>query len=588
MINKTDEIKYEIKQKLLDRFRVFLLIFVLLIVPLAFIRSKGVFTPVVIITLIVAIISLALHVFKEKVSLNFKIYIIAVLLGSVIINGLINFGIIASAKSFIILLSVFLSYILPLKRTYTFLFVFLSIYAIFAFLYINGYLTYNFNIINQISQPAFWFVDGAVLLIVSVLLIQVGNSINFQLTKNLDDLLDSKAILKDREEKYKSLFDNDKLAVIILKDKVIIECNLKALELFKCKEEDIIGKEPYELSPKYQPDGILSKEKAQTLEDFTNKNPSNNLNPEWQHINSQGELFLVSTSITPISLSTGSFVYIVLKDITNERKTALELDVYRKKLETLVEKRTIELSQSNVQLENSLEREKELGKLKTSFVAMASHEFRTPLAAIKAATDVILKYNDKLSQEDIKKRLFKIKREVSDMNIMLEDILIIGKADSQKLQFNAIEQNLVVLVKNIILEYQLTQVEVREVIYKLSMDKIMISVDPKWIKHIVINLFSNALKYSEAPSSITIEIRQEENEVILSVTDKGIGISKKDQESLFEPFHRGENVGNIEGTGLGLSVLQTAIDLHKGKIKVESKLNNGSTFIVSLPYEGTI
>ena len=258
-----------------------------------------------------------------------------------------------------------------------------------------------------------------------------------------------------------------------------------------------------------------------------------------------------------------------------------QMDNYKTNLEDTVKKRTFEL-------ENSLEREKELGKLKTSFVAMASHEFRTPLAAIQAATDVILRYKDKLSQEDIEKRLFKIKREVNDMKIMLEDILIIGKAESQKLQFNTIEQDLVDLVKNIVSDYQLTQKNEREVIYKISMDKIILNVDPKWIKHIIINLLSNALKYSKAPASIIIEIRQEENEVMLSFTDQGIGISEKDQESLFEPFHRGKNVGNIQGTGLGLSVLQTAIDLHKGKIKVKSKLNNGSTFIVSLPYKGTI
>jgi PAS domain S-box-containing protein len=258
-----------------------------------------------------------------------------------------------------------------------------------------------------------------------------------------------------------------------------------------------------------------------------------------------------------------------------------QMDNYKTNLEETVKKRTFEL-------ENSLEREKELGKIKTSFVAMASHEFRTPLAAIGAATDVILRYKDKLSQEDIDKRLFKVKREVSAMTIMLEDILIMGKSEVQKLEFNAIELDLVVLVKNIVADYQLTQEEEREVTYKISIDQTMLNADPKWIKHIIINLLSNALKYSEASTSIIIEIRQEEDEVILSVTDQGIGISEKDQKSLFEPFHRGENVGNIQGTGLGLSVLQTAIDLHKGKIKVESKLNNGSTFIVSIPYEGTI
>jgi PAS domain S-box-containing protein len=256
-----------------------------------------------------------------------------------------------------------------------------------------------------------------------------------------------------------------------------------------------------------------------------------------------------------------------------------QMDNYKTNLEDTVKKRTFEL-------ENSLEREKELGKIKTSFVAMASHEFRTPLAAIQAATDVILRYKDKLSQEDIDKRLFKIKREVRDMTIILEDILILGKSEVQKLKFRAIELDLVVLVKNIVSDYQLTQEKPREVAYKISKDNIMLNADPKWIKHIIINLLSNALKYSEAPASIIIEIRQEKTEVILSVSDQGIGISEKDQAILFEPFNRGENVGNIQGTGLGLSILQKAIDLHKGKIKIESKLNNGSTFIVSLPYEG--
>ena len=399
MINKTDERMHEVKNKLINTFIVVSLIFMLLIIPLLFLRSKGVFTSDVIAVLIAAISFSALHAFKEKVSLKFKIYIIIVLIGSVIINGLINFGFIASGKTYIILLSVFLSYVIPLKRTYTLLFVFLSAYAICAFLYINGYLTYNFNIINQINQPGYWIIDGAIILIVSVILISVGYKIRAQLTKNFDDVID--------------------------------------------------------------------------------------LN--------------------------------------------LELDVYRKKLETLVEKRTIELSQSNVKLENSLEREKELGVLKTSFVAMASHEFRTPLGAIQAATDVILRYKDKLSQEDIDKRLFKIKREVRGMTTMLEDVLIMGRSDAQKLEFNSIELDMVALVKNIISEYQLTQEIQREVIFKFSSDKIMLFADPKWINSIVINLFSNALKYSEPPASIGIEIRQEENEVLLSVTDKGIGISKKDQ-----------------------------------------------------------
>jgi signal transduction histidine kinase len=253
-----------------------------------------------------------------------------------------------------------------------------------------------------------------------------------------------------------------------------------------------------------------------------------------------------------------------------------ELDSYKNNLENLVKNRTLEL-------ENSLEREKELGKLKTSFVSMASHEFRTPLTAINAIADVILLYKEKLSKDEVEKRLIKIKKEVKDMAIMLDDILIIGKSDSQKLIFKAIKIDLVNLVKTIITEYQLTQAEQRDVIYKFSMDKIMLNADPKWIKHIVINLFSNAIKYSNSPASVGIDIRQEKNKIILSVSDQGIGISKKDQKILFEPFHRGENVGNISGTGLGLTVLEKAVLLHKGKIGVISEIGKGTEISIHIP-----
>ena len=210
---------------------------------------------------------------------------------------------------------------------------------------------------------------------------------------------------------------------------------------------------------------------------------------------------------------------------------------------------------------------------------MASHEFRTPLAAINAAADVILRYYDRLNQDDIYQRLEKIKREVKDMTIMLEDILIIGKADSQKLEYNPVEINLVAEVKKITADYQLAESGDREIKVHYATENIPLIADPKWIKHITINLLSNALKYSE--KEIEIVIKEENEQVVLMVKDQGIGISEKDQKKLFDPFHRGENVGNISGTGLGLSVLEKAVALHGAKIEVESKPNEGSTFKVT-------
>ena len=252
------------------------------------------------------------------------------------------------------------------------------------------------------------------------------------------------------------------------------------------------------------------------------------------------------------------------------------LNEYKENLESKVVSRTQEL-------EESLEREKELGILKTNFVSMASHEFRTPLTSIKATSDVILRYFDKLSRNDIDERLGKIKSEVEDMTIMLEDILIIGKSDAHKLDFNPELLDIVSLIKAIITEYQFGESEKRFIVYEISLPVIMAQIDKKWIKHIIINLFSNAVKYSDKGKQIEICIKKDRAGISFSFKDYGIGISKKDIKLLFKPFHRGENVQNISGTGLGLSVLQNAVELHKGKIEVNSEIGKGSYFRVNLP-----
>ena len=252
------------------------------------------------------------------------------------------------------------------------------------------------------------------------------------------------------------------------------------------------------------------------------------------------------------------------------------LNSYKENLEDMVKSRTKEL-------EESLEREKELGILKTNFVSMASHEFRTPLAAINATADVLSRYYDKLDRDEIDKRLDKIKVEVANMAVMLEDILIIGKSDSQKLEFDPQQLNIVTLVQNIISEYQLGEPERREVEFGIKSQDILVDADQKWIKHIIINLFSNALKYSDIDTPVKIQIINKSNCVIISFEDEGIGISTGEIERLFDPFHRGSNVGQIPGTGLGLAVLKKAIDLHSGQISVESQLGKGSKFSVKLP-----
>jgi signal transduction histidine kinase len=252
------------------------------------------------------------------------------------------------------------------------------------------------------------------------------------------------------------------------------------------------------------------------------------------------------------------------------------MDKLKEELEYKVESRTQELSES-------LEREKELGLLKSRFVAMASHEFRTPLTTINATSDIILKYANKMDQDEINLRLEIIKDEVKGMTVMLEDVLIIGKSDVQKLEYNPESVDVISLIKDIIAGYQLSDSENRTFIYHLSSTVIMAKIDKKWIKNIIINLVSNAVKYSDQDTDIEVSINRDQDNISFSFKDYGIGISKEDIKLLFEPFYRGSNVNEVSGSGLGLAVLQKAVNLHKGKIEIESEIGKGSIFTVTLP-----
>ena len=243
----------------------------------------------------------------------------------------------------------------------------------------------------------------------------------------------------------------------------------------------------------------------------------------------------------------------------------------------------VQVKSRTIKLEESLEREKELSALTSRFTSMVSHEFRTPLSVVNATSDIILKYADKMSQDDINLRLETIKNEVADMTSMLEDVLIIGKSDAQKLEYNPESLDVVSLVKDIIAGYQLSDADNRDITYHQSSPVIMLTLDKKWIKNIVINLISNAVKYSDKDTAIEVSINEDKAGVSLSFKDYGIGIAQEDIKVLFEPFYRASNVGDIPGTGLGLVVLQKAIDLHNGKIEIESEVGKGSNFIVTLP-----
>jgi len=234
-------------------------------------------------------------------------------------------------------------------------------------------------------------------------------------------------------------------------------------------------------------------------------------------------------------------------------------------------------------LRMALEKEKELGDLKTNFMTMASHEFRTPLATILAGADILSRYRSKLSEAQIDERLDKIRQQVMHIKDMLENVLQVVQVQSGRVEFLPTKTNLCTFCKEVVDEFEVQPNYRGKIKYTYPTPPIMFTFDIHLMHHIITNLLSNALRYSLTDASVSLELTQTTKSVIIRVKDSGMGIPSDDMRYLFEPFHRGSNVSNITGTGLGLSIVKQAVDLHNGTVSVESVLGEGSCFVVELP-----
>lgn len=224
----------------------------------------------------------------------------------------------------------------------------------------------------------------------------------------------------------------------------------------------------------------------------------------------------------------------------------------------------------------------QINEVKTRFLSIASHEIRNPLHTISAFAQILLhRSSDKLSEAQKREFYEKIKGYVKKTTDILDDILLLTKGELAKQKLNVVQVNLDDLCQQIIQEIQFSAN--KNLINFISQGKyINTYVDEKLLRHIITNLLTNAIKYSPEKSSVEFELIYDE-EVTFYIKDKGIGISQSDQKHLFESFYRASNVGNIPGTGLGLSIVKQCVELHGGKIVVNSEVGVGTTFIVTLP-----
>jgi PAS domain S-box-containing protein len=283
---------------------------------------------------------------------------------------------------------------------------------------------------------------------------------------------------------------------------------------------------------------------------------------ETKHIRKNGTIFPVMVDSTNVEDKNGNFIYTIVnvQDIT-ERK------------------------QAEIEIRTALEKEKELSELKTRFLTMTSHEFRTPLATILSSAELLEYYSHKLPKDE-KQGLFRqIENATKRMTQLLEDILAINKAEAGKVQFKPESLNLEKLCHEIVSEIQLSTGNKHKIVFTNSGNCTSAVMDEKLLRHILLNLLSNAVKYSPKGGIVEFGLTCQNQNATFKVKDFGIGIPIEDQPQLFESFHRASNVGNIPGTGLGLSIVKRMVDLHAGSISVASEIGLGTTFTVTIPLE---
>lgn len=405
--------------------------------------------------------------------------------------------------------------------------------------------------------------------------------------------------------RFEALFNSASLGIIVVNKKgIIVLANHFANQLFKYTSKSMEGEMLEKLIPQRyhhnhveHREGYASKPKARGM----------GIGMSLSAIKKDGSEFPVEVSLGHFKIQDEVYILAYIADITKRKqneeqiilqKADLELmnEEMRKlnaNLEAKVNARTIELQKtlndleiSKEELTISLEKEKEVNDLKSRFVSMASHEFRTPLSTILSSISLLAKYNTTEDQPKRDRHIDRIKSSVKTLTDILNEFLSLGKIEEGKVEVNAETFDLTEFINELINEMNVLLKPNQNLHYTHS-GKPLTYLDSNLLKHVLVNLISNAIKFSPENAAISIQTNINDEYTHIQINDQGIGIPKADQIHLFERFFRASNVTNIQGTGLGLHIVGRYVELLKGEINYTSELEKGSTFTIKLPNQIT-
>ena len=386
----------------------------------------------------------------------------------------------------------------------------------------------------------------------------------------------------------KAIIANAIDGIITIDNRGCIESiNPSACKLFQYTPEEAIGKNVSVLMPppdKEQHDEYLARYQR------TGRAHIIGIGREVKGLRKDGSIFPFRLGVSEVAYSGRNIYTGFIHDLSREKEAEEQLKQYAAQLEGQVAERTQRLQtmihalqQAKEEVSQSLEKEKELGMLKSRFVSMASHEFRTPLSAIQLSASLIDKYALSYQNPNISKHIGKIKNAVGSLTAILNDFLSLEKLETGKVEPTFSSFDLVRLAEEITEEMQLLTKQNQNIIYQHTGTLHMVRLDQNLLKNCVVNLIGNAIKYSGENTFIEFNTEISDSGCQVTVKDNGIGIPEADQKHLFEAFFRAHNTGNIPGTGLGLNIVARYADLMHGKVSFKSEVNRGTLFTISLP-----
>ncbi len=409
-------------------------------------------------------------------------------------------------------------------------------------------------------------------------------------------------MFKKNQEIFNILFEAVSEGIIVVDaTQKIVAANSSAESMFGYQKDALINKALHILIPtKYHPNH------ESHFSDFMKKSSRRKMGQgqDMYGVTKNKIEFPLEVGLNPFNINGKTYVMALVVDISVRKETEKEIEILNSQLENKINERTLELNNKIIQLKElnlnfeeeikkrvdvekklkvALKKEIELNDLKTQFLSLVSHEFKTPLSGILTSAILLEKYKLSEQQDKRDKHLKTITNKVHYLNNILNDFLSIEKLDSGKINYKFTTFNLSKVINEVVYNSNMLLKSGQRINLPQNIDEYNLHQDEKILELALSNLIHNAIKYSPENTSIDLEINRKGGNIIFKVIDQGIGIPYKDQKHLFNRYFRAENVLTYPGTGIGLNIAKVHLKSLGGNIKFTSEENKGSTFIIKLP-----